>query len=114
MKTFEEYKETLGNNVDNFTIDDIKQAWEHGWSEGDYFQLTVKMDYEKEKLERLLDQFAMAVLTGYSATPDERVYTSLDKSPEAIKEWQRSLIKHDAEYCYEMARAMVAEKSKQP
>ena len=62
----------------------------------------------------LLDQFAIAILTGFSSMPDERVYTSPDKSPEAIKEWERSLAKHDAEYCYEMARAMVAEKSKQP
>ena len=59
---FEKYQETLGNNVDNFTLNDIEVAYNHGWHDGDEFQLDCHQDHEKYKLERLRDQFAMAAL----------------------------------------------------
>jgi hypothetical protein len=52
----------------------------------------------------LRDWFAGQVLAGYSALPDERSHRACDGNAAA---WRANLRKQDAEYCYQMADAML-------
>ena len=57
---FEKWWESLELIPDHKEL--AKLAYDEGWTDGDYFQLECHKDYEKERLERLRDQFATAAM----------------------------------------------------
>jgi hypothetical protein len=52
----------------------------------------------------LRDWFAGHAMAGYMALPDERRHTP---SQGDVEEWRARLLKNDAEYCYQVADAML-------
>jgi hypothetical protein len=54
------------------------------------------------------DYMASAALQGHMAIPDERTYSGRDDKAMSVEEWQLSILRIDAEFCYRMADAMIA------
>ena len=56
----------------------------------------------------LLDYFAGKALAGLTTIPDERGYK--ENPQQTVEQWREELYAQDAKYCYELAKAMIAEK----
>lgn len=64
----------------------------------------------------LRDQFAMAVLAGWQAQPDERTYGGRGDNFKdlTVDEWRAAILEEDAKYCYRMADAMMVARKNSP